>query len=302
MLFHEIYSSYFNVAAKAIKEACEGTLTDKRFYEIIREKGFGESNLEIPSLLKGGDWMLLDKELKTPVKNPPTMPLTLLQKRWLKSLLDDPRIRLFSVTCEGLEDVSPLYAQDTVCYFDRYSDGDPFKDTQYISNFKTILTAVKEKQNLEIVFNGRLEKEIKCLCFPWNIEYSSKDDKFRVIATDEKDTWTINIGRIISVKVNDRINLSPRLPKATGNSLIMELIDERNALERVMLHFSHLKKETVQLDKERYRITLHYDRDDETEILIRVMSFGPRLKVLSPDRFISQIKQRLKQQQSCGLK
>ena len=76
----------------------------------------------------------------------------------------------------------------------------------------------------------------------------------------------------------------------------MELVDERNALERVMLHFSHLEKETVRLDGDRYLITLQYNQEDEAEILIRVLSFGPMLKVLEPSSFVDQIRNRLERQ------
>ena len=67
-------------------------------------------------------------------------------------------------------------------------------------------------------------------------------------------------------------------------------------LERVMLHFSDMEKETERLDARHYRITLHYKRDDETEILIRILSFGPILKVLSPAYMVDQIRQRLDRQ------
>lgn len=83
--------------------------------------------------------------------------------------------------------------------------------------------------------------------------------------------------------------------------MVLELNDERNALERAMLHFSHLEKETVKLEEQQYRITLRYDRDDENELLIRVLSFGPMLRVISPDSFITQIKYRLQKQKSCEL-
>ena len=63
-----------------------------------------------------------------------------------------------------------------------------------------------------------------------------------------------------------------------------------------MLHFSHLEKETVRLDENHYRITLSYEADDETEILIRVLSFGPMLRVTSPERFIGLIRERLRKQ------
>lgn len=76
----------------------------------------------------------------------------------------------------------------------------------------------------------------------------------------------------------------------------MELYDSRNALERAMLHFSDLEKETERIDEKRYRITLHYRQGDETEILIRILSFGPVLKVVEPASMVAQIRQRLSKQ------
>lgn len=76
----------------------------------------------------------------------------------------------------------------------------------------------------------------------------------------------------------------------------MDLYDTRNALERAMLHFSDLEKETERIDDRRYRITLHYRQGDETEILIRILSFGPVLKVLEPESMVAQVRERLAKQ------
>jgi len=295
MLFHEIYGSYFNVVAEMLSEACNGTLTDKRLREIIRKKAFDESMLEIPYALKN-DWSLLTDDMKTPVKHAPTMPLTLLQKRWLKALLCDPRIRLFGVTDEGLEDVEPLYDQNTFYYFDRYTDGDPYSDDRYISHFKTILRAIKEKSFIKVRSLARSGRTRKYICYPWHLEYSSKDDKFRLYATD-KNTLRINISRIISVELTARPYEEPKTPKMRIGTLVMELEDDRNVLERAMLHFSNLRKETVRLDENHYQMTLYYNKDDESELLIRVLSFGPYVKVISPDSFIELIRERLFKQQ-----
>jgi len=65
-----------------------------------------------------------------------------------------------------------------------------------------------------------------------------------------------------------------------------------------MLHFSDLEKETVKINDSKYKVFLTYDRDDETEILIRILSFGPLIKILSPQSFIDLIKERLKLQEN----
>ena len=294
MLFSEVYGSYFNVLAAILKEAVAGTLTGSRLIEIAGEKAFAESAIRIREALEAGEWPLLDGRLRTPVKNVPTMPLTTLQKRWLKALTLDPRIRLFDPPTTGLEDVEPLYSPETFEYFDRYADGDPFGDAAYIERFRTILTALREKKKLKIGFTAHTGKTHSWVCTPRKLEYSPKDDKFRLIVGAAPNPSVINLARVTWCELGKPFPEADCLEaERAEKSLEMELVDERNALERVMLHFSHLEKETVRLDENHYRITLSYDADDETEILIRVLSFGPMLRVTSPERFINLIRERL---------
>ena len=297
MLFSEVYGSYFIVLAAILKEAIAGTLTENRLIGIASEKAFAESAIRIKEALETGEWPLLDGHLRTPVKNVPTMPLTTLQKRWLKALTLDPRIRLFDPPTAGLEDVEPLYSPEAFEYFDRYTDGDPFGDAGYIERFRTILTALREKKKLKIGFTAHTGKTHSWVCTPRKLEYSPKDDKFRLVVGTVPNPSTINLARVTWCKLGKPFSEEGcREAERTGETLVLELVDERNALERVMLHFSHLEKETVRLDENHYRITLSYDADDETEILIRVLSFGPMLRVTSPERFIALIRERLRKQ------
>ena len=306
MLFSEIYGSYFNVLASVLEEAIAGTLTQNRIDEIAAEKAFSESSLRIVSALESGEWLLLNRNFDTPVKNVPTMPLTILQKRWMKALLGDPRVKLFDPPAEGLEDVEPLYSQDVFEYFDRYDDGDPYDDEEYIARFRAILSAIKYRRKVHIVFSGGKGKEHSWDCIPHSLEYSPKDDKFRLGITmpsknpnREFSHAIINLARIKSCEMANALEPEEgHEPTRETETLSFELIDERNALERAMLHFSHLEKETRRLDENRYSITLHYDRDDETEMLIRVLSFGAKLRVTSPESFIEKIRERLKKQRT----
>ena len=86
MLFSEIYGSYFNVVAAVLSEAAENTLTTGKLTAIVQEKAFAESVLSIPAALQSGAWPLLDSGYHMVLRGKPTMPLTTLQKRWLKAL------------------------------------------------------------------------------------------------------------------------------------------------------------------------------------------------------------------------
>ena len=74
---------------------------------------------------------------------------------------------------------------------------------------------------------------------------------------------------------------------------MFELEDQRHALERVLPHFAHLEKETKRLDETHYRVTLKYDKADETEMVIRILSFGPMVRVLEPRRIIDELQKRI---------
>jgi hypothetical protein len=297
MLFSEVYSAYFNTVTAIIKEAQNGVITEKRILQIIGDKAFSESMLTILPAIKTEEWLVMDKAFQPVIKNSPLMPLTILQKRWLKSLFTDPRIRLFDVQMAGLEDVEPLFTLDDFVFFDRYADGDPYADESYIINFKTILTALQEKRRIHIKYRNRKSTVMHGTYIPYKLEYSAKDDKFRLEASGGRCAAYINLARIVSCELLEPID--PRKvypPKRCECAVTFILTDERNALDRVMLHFSDCRKETRRMDDGRYQVDLWYDANDETEILIRILSFGHLLYVTAPGSFETLIKERLDMQ------
>lgn len=297
MIFSEIYGSYFKAVSAILSKAVDGVLTERELTRTVLENAFGESLVTIPAKLTDGSWPLITKDYGTPLQHKPQMPLTTLEKQWLKALLLDPRVRLFDPSEEGLEDVEPLFTPDQFVYFDRYADGDDYSDPQYIEHFRMIIRAMHEKRKLRVRFHGHRGNRQSYICIPYRLEYSSKDDKFRLITGFRNKPLTVNLSRIDSVHILDPWEANEySLPREREKALVMDLYDTRNALERAMLHFSDLEKETERIDDRRYRITLHYRQGDETEILIRILSFGPVLKVIEPESMVSQIRERLAKQ------
>ena len=302
MLFSEIYSSYFNAVAQILGLATESKLTGKALTEAIQEQAFEESVLVIPKALKSERWPLLTRTFETPLLEKPTMPLTDLQKQWLKALLKDPRIGLFSPSTEGLEDVEPLYDLESVVYFDRYGDGDPFQDRNYIRNFQTILQALREDGSVRIRYRAAGGNERRYDCRPIHLEYSGRDDKFRLIAEGWKRTLTLNLGRMITVERRETQETElGEFPEDGEREMTLELTDERDAMRRAIISFSDLEKETVRLDEKHYRIHLWYRQEDETDLLIRILSFGPVLRVTEPAELVDQVIARLRRQRDYSI-
>ena len=300
MIFSEIYGAYYHTVAAILSEAITQALSEDHLRNIVTEYAFNESIVSIPAALKEGRWQLLNADGTTPIKHKPSMPLSHLQKQWLKAVSCDPRIRLFGDMDLGLDDIKPLFLPSDVILFDKYSDGDDYADEGYIARFRLILDAIRNKYPLHIRTLNRKGDPIDLTVLPQHLEYSEKDDKFRLIGFGQSMS-TINLGRILSCEPSDKpFSIThENSDHARPRMVIFELTDQRKALERVLLHFAHFEKTAEKISDDKYLITVHYDKEDEIELVIRILSFGPMIRVTAPQHFIDLIKKRLKDQKSC---
>ena len=308
MLFHEVYGSYYQTVAKILSRAVRGKLEQKDIPKLVQQYAFAESWSNLTESLSNGDWPFLDENLETELMYEPEMPLTILQKRWLKSMLLDQRICLFldPQDVKGLEDVEPLFRQEDIVYFDRYADGDPYDNADYISNFRMILTALRQNRWLHVTQRSRWGTEIAQKVKPLYLEYSPRDDKFRLHSAGAGEhTWPgtiqINLSRITECEVAE-LDEEPVLVPAGRKKAELILTDRRDLLERFMRLFCYLEKRTVPLEEKaepmRYRVELYYEPTDEAELLIRLLGLGNDIEILSPVSLREKISCRIQQQKA----
>ncbi|MCR5293159.1 MAG: hypothetical protein K6E28_09840 [Eubacterium sp.] len=260
---------------------------------------------------------------KNRLNNISGFPLSTIEKMWLKSVYSDPRIRLFilsDVDLPKFNDVEPLFNWDDFILFDQYTDGDPFQDKHYIEMFRKVLEGVRKKARLEIKFrkhnytisfnaDGTYEKlpdnGIGMLYVDTDyLEYSERDNKFRLIGNNPRyGRNMVNIASIVDCREVEKIDIPNAELQNTYSrdgfqrDVIFELIDSNNVLERFLLNFSHYEKVAEYIKEQRkYRITIFYDETDETDLVIRTLSFGPYVKVVEPMHFKNLITDRLWQQ------
>lgn len=301
MIFNEIYSAYYNAVAKIISAVIRNEADEKSLNKIVEDNAFGESMFSILPSLRSGKWQLINSDFTTPLKHIPTMPLTLVQKQWLKAISLDPRIKLFDVSFESLDDTEPLFTPDDYCIYDKYGDGDPYEDEKYIEHFKTILSAIRNKQILKIEMINRRGNTVYSKCVPERVEYSEKDDKFRLVTSGCRFIKTVNIARITKCSICTDGTLLEAVPEeADYETITLKVSKERNTLERSLLHFAHFEKRAEKQDKH-YLLHIRFQRNDEPEMVIRVLSFGPTVEVLSSENFKKLIINKLKSQKSCEL-
>lgn len=322
-LFTEIYNCYFQIVDEICKTARETPITEKEMLALAARFGYEESGFMIvPKLIN--NWKLLEKTedgYLSKIDNLEVLPLTILQKRWLKAILQDERIGLFledskvTVLESYLSDVEPLFTPEDFYYYDRFQDGDDFSSPGYRTHFRMLLEAIRRQEYVDIRFCSRRGKDVHHTYLPCRLEYSAKNDKFRLLALSVRGTTaasgkgnsfkkveTINLSRIDEIILTGRtyegrLNLEEALRASYYKEPVKLLITtKRNTLERTMLHFASYEKQTRKLDDEHYECLIYYNSMMETELLIEILSFGPTVKVLSPEDFLAKVKERIGRQ------
>lgn len=312
-IFSEIYSAYYNAVSEILSKK---NLLKKDIEKIIKDNAFSESILYIMPQIKDV-WNLLTENNKiynSVLNNIPEMPLTILQKRWIKSVIMDSKARLFleddtiSRLTDNLQDVKPLFLQNDFFFFDRFSDGDDYKNPDYISFFKIIHNAIKNKSILNITFNSSKGRKISHNFLPLKFEYSPKNNKFRVYTVNiingkVNRTGIINISRIIDIKntgkiYSEEIDIKKMiLARRCQQPVCVEISSERNGIERFMMEFAGYEKRTEYNETtKKCNAYIWYNLFDETELLIRLLSFGPVLEIKSPEYFRNLAIERIKKQ------
>lgn len=311
-LFEKIYCCYYQVVRHILSEAAKEPITKNRMTELCMKYGYMESSLSIVPRLTHGQWPLLNKEFRSVLCHPQilqagNLPLTALQKSWLKALLSDPRIRLFLSeesllqAEDWLSDTEPLFKQSDFYSFDQYQDGDDYGSSLYQKNFHLLLTALKEKRALQIDYENQQNHIRTIEVLPCQLQYSSKNDRFRLCCLERvkenfRQKITLNVNRIKNCCLLEEV---PQIPQFTlthpaKEPVVIQISGERNSLERCMLHFANYEKHTCYDEEKKVWIcSIYYDLADETELLIELLSFGPVIRVLGPERFLKQVQARV---------
>lgn len=330
-LFSEIYNCYYQIMKSILEEKSEFSMEELRTR--ITDQGYEESLLYLVPKLTSGEWQLFEQNGDTFVSKLPGdffVPLTNLQKSYIKSILQDIRIQLFFTT-EELQQLQELFADADILwkpedfyYYDRFSNRDNYENVEYQKNFRTLVNAIRNHQYVDISYESRLSHRVHHHYLPCRLEYSIKNDKFRLLGTvkeskrhnRELTNWDskpkkdesqpnveiLNLERMQSVSLlSEYATVIPDINQSIRSTYYKEPVrllihTDRNALERTMLQFANYEKNTTKIDDNTYECLIYYNQKMETELLIEVLSFGPMIEVLGNERFLQMVKERLHRQ------
>lgn len=310
-LFNPIYSTYYLISRKLIEKYVKSQRTPfkkEEIEQIIKETAYIEAPGELYDIIYNSNedlttifsYSTKTKELSSSIKKVPEFPLSTIELRFLAAILQDKRVRMFmnDKTVQAietkLENVLPLWKTENVKYFDQNKDSDPFENPDYRNLFQTILRAINTKQYLHLVY-GR--KNFSTIYTPIHLDYSQKDDTFRLFVKEIK--YPINLRNIKECNITTESPTSEE-ESTEYETLKVEIFDNTKThyhFNRAIRQFSYFKKSCKKNEKDNtYEMSVDYDTSDESEIVIKVLMFGPNMKVLEPQSVIDEINYRVTRQ------
>ncbi len=163
--------------------------------------------------------------------------MTTLERRWLKAILADKRVKLFRIKATAFDEIEPLFNESDIYICGQYSCGDDYTSEEYIKIFQKILRALREKFCLKIEYITAHKNAFEGVVMPQELQYSMKEDKFRLFAVCDGEMHSYNLSRIKSCQLAGKMDGEFSPVKLEQSFVEVAMNNERHALERSLLRF-----------------------------------------------------------------
>lgn len=223
------------------------------------------------------------------------IPLSSIEIQWLINMLNNPLARCFlsdnekGKMLDWLGDMNLFNVNEVVLHDQYIGVEEIYKGPDLCKSFQNIVNAIRTNTMVKIKYESQYGRKSNYVCSPVFIEYSKRDNRFRVRAVSKSNVAkTFNFERIIGVTImKDKFDKTAAKKiiethfKECERELVIFFNETRNIPDRILTEFSCFKKKCVKWGNDRYRMTLYYDNEDKREILVRLLSYGSLINVFN---------------------
>lgn len=243
------------------------------------------------------------------------VPLTQMEMRWLRTMLEDrwigyflapeERQALLQALMEGEAIPVPL-PMNRVKYFDQ----NRFPKEQRKGEARAVrglLEAITRRRVVHLQYLSVKEKRISGRFCPVLLMFSKRDNRFQgyLQSCQNQRIYILNLSRIQSVALTEECFDYSAAKEALDQyqaeqerSVEVEFFNVRDLAERLLTEFSPWKKRCVyERSTGLYRLTLFYQKQEEADLVVRLMGYGPDLRITDSGHPIRQaVEERVRRQ------
>jgi len=333
-LFHEYKNKYFHLIFRILNLSKDGLDRDEIIklieQEEYDEKVIGKDfktfegmllneyesldNLNLLEERESKFYSILNNEKSIPLK----VRFSKLEKTWINGMIKEPVVQallgkeILEKLEKALEDVTEGN-NDIIEFTNKVKSDFEYNLKKFKEDFYIILEGIINEKVIiytNIDKNGNEYKNQ--LALPIRIEYSLKDDKFRasLYSLKEERSIMVNLQTLKDVKIAEKdIEISENInleinredvlkklkeKKYSETPITIELEDIRGAMERCFMSFSSFERSSRAISENKYEIDIYYYTFEEADVIRKIMSLGPYVKVKSPERVKEIIVEKIK--------
>ena len=302
-LFDETENKYYQFISLLLQNGRKYSNSDISF--LINKYFSGETDFDVTDTLFANDegqeliFYMEDGNYVPIIKNDFPIRMGTVEKQAVKSLLDDEYIKHFLLEdtiaklASNSRDIQSDWTTTNIELKNVFSDGVTDNSREHKPIIALLAKAIKEHRAIKYD-NVRREKNIEfrdVAVFPVRIEFSIKNDRFRISAYEpcQHRFIKMNLDTMENIVLTDVIcqedleleykeflKLNTKVVK-----LDVEPVD--HVIERCFRIFSYYDCK-ARYDKEdnKYRLEISYLRFDESEIIKDILSLGEYVTVMEP--------------------
>lgn len=215
-------------------------------------------------------------------------------------VLDDELLQKLKDKLEDVEslDYNKFWKRENVDKF-----GDDIKDEEFREKIITLEKAILENKYIKYTSKNKKGEIFKDkIAYPYKIEYSIKNNRYRLVVFCDNRAIKINIDGIMELEILQEKTVTAEekaqienfinAKKNISDPLVLKIEDNKNTLDRCFNLFSAYDKKYY-YEGENLILNIYYHDFDKAEIIRDILSLGKSAVVLSPESVREEVIKRI---------
>jgi len=310
-LFNDYKNRYYRCIQNIINQIYNGEKYDKKdIRKILHNAYLEEESILVNELVNKNFFKFEDDIVKLRIDYNIPIRLNDLELAYLKMFVEDDEFNkvlndeILEKLKKNLNDVQSLdynkfWKRENI---DKY--GDSLKNNEIRNNILILEKAILNNKYIKYSSKNRngdiFENKI---AYPYKIEYSIKNNKYRLIIFFDNRAIKINIDSITNIKIleerdvleKEKIQIQDFIKnrKNIGEPLVLKIEDNNNTLDRCFNLFSAYDKKYYYDTDNNLILNIYYHNFDEAEIVRDILSLGKSVIVLEPKKIRDKVVERI---------
>lgn len=310
-LFNDYKNRYYRCIQNIINQIYNGEKYDKKdIRKMLHNAYLEEESILVNELVNKNFFKFEDDIVKLRIDYNIPIRLNDLELAYLKMFVEDDEFNkvlndeILEKLKKNLNDVQSLdynkfWKRENI---DKY--GDSLKNNEIRNNILILEKAILNNKYIKYSSKNRngdiFENKI---AYPYKIEYSIKNNKYRLIIFFDNRAIKINIDSITNIKIleerdvleKEKIQIQDFIKnrKNIGEPLVLKIEDNNNTLDRCFNLFSAYDKKYYYDTDNNLILNIYYHNFDEAEIVRDILSLGKSVIVLEPKKIRDKVVERI---------